>query len=163
MGDDKHRIARIDIANPGVVRYHPDVEHELQVAVYDLVEENLFRPDDDHFGAEPSGPYTLTLSIAENRLELLIHGDNGQSVGTVRVPLVSFRKIIKDYFTVCESYYQAIRIASPSQIEAIDMGRRGLHDEGSDRLRNQLAGRVEIDHATARRLFTLLCALHIRP
>ena len=88
--------------------------------------------------------------------------DGDGAFGTLMVPLGSFRKIIKDYFIVCESYYDAIRSASPSQIEAIDMGRRGLHNEGSERLRSQLAGRIDIDHDTARRLFTLLCALHIR-
>lgn len=162
MSDDSQRIARIDVENPGVVRYHPDVERELQVAVYDLVDANVFRPEPAYFGVTPKGPFALTLSIAENRLEFLIYSDNGQSVGNVKIPLTPFRKIIKDYFTVCDSYYQAIRAASPSQIEAIDMGRRGLHDEGSERLRSQLSGRVEIDHDTARRLFTLICALHIR-
>lgn len=162
MSDDSQRIVRIDFENPGVVRFHPDVEREIQVAVFDIVQENLFRPDPGFFDITPAGPYALTLAIAENRLNVHIASDGGDDVGTLMVPLGSFRKIIKDYFTVCESYYEAIRSASPSQIEAIDMGRRGLHNEGSDRLRNQLAGRIDVDHDTARRLFTLICALHIR-
>ena len=162
MNDDTQRIVHIHIDNPGVVRYHPDVERELQVAVYDLVEDNSFQPDADHFGLVPAGPYILTLSIVENRLNFLIADQGVGDIGTVTVPLTPFRKIIKDYFIVCESYYAAIRSATPSQIEAIDMGRRGLHNEGSERLLGQLAGRVEVNHDTARRLFTLICALHIR-
>lgn len=162
MRDDDQRIAQIEIESPGVVRFQPDVEREIQVAVFDIVQENRFRPEAAHFGDGLRGPYALTLAISENRLNFRIAGDNGEEVGTLPVPLGSFRKIIKDYFTVCDSYYQAIRTASPSQIEAIDMGRRGLHNEGSERLRSQLAGRIDIDHDTARRLFTLICALHIR-
>ncbi|MEK9660586.1 MAG: UPF0262 family protein [Alphaproteobacteria bacterium] len=162
MSDDDQRISRIEIDSPGVVRFQPDVEREIEVAVFDLVQDNRFRPEPEHFGGNPSGPYALTLAIAENRLNFRITAEGGADVGTLPVPVGSFRKIIKDYFMVCESYYQAIRTATPSQIEAIDMGRRGLHDEGSERLRNQLAGRIDIDHATARRLFTLICALHIR-
>lgn len=162
MGDDDQRISRIEIDSPGVVRFQPDVEREIQVAVFDLVQANCFRPEAAHFGQPAQGPYALTLAIAENRLNLRIVSEGGDEVGVLPVPLGGFRKIIKDYFTVCESYYQAIRSASPSQIEAIDIGRRGLHNEGSERLRNQLAGRIDIDHDTARRLFTLICALHIR-
>ena len=154
MNDGLHRISRIEIESPGVVRFHPDVEREIQVAVFDLVQENLFRPDASFFDAPPAGPYALTLAIAENRLNFRIATEDGNEF--------AFRKIIKDYFLICESYYNAIRSASPSQIEAIDMGRRGLHDEGSERLRSQLAGRVAVDHHTARRLFTLICSLHIR-
>jgi uncharacterized protein (UPF0262 family) len=162
MSDDSQRIARIEIDSPGVVRFHPDVEREVQVAAFDLVQDNLFRPDAAFFGDPPDGPYTLTLAIAENRLNFHIATDGGDVFGTVLVPLGGFRKLIKDYFLICESYYSAIRSASPSRIEAIDMGRRGLHNEGSERLRSQLAGRIDIDHGTARRLFTLICALHIR-
>jgi uncharacterized protein (UPF0262 family) len=162
MSDDSHRIARIDIESPGVVRFQPEVEREIQVASFDLVQDNRFRPETAHFGEVPAGPYALTLTIVENRLNFHVAADQSGEFGTVMLPLGAFRKIIKDYFTVCDSYYQAIRSASPSQIEAIDMGRRGLHDEGSERLRQQLNGRIDIDHATARRLFTLICALHIR-
>ena len=162
MSEAGDRISRVEIDNPGVVRYHPDVEREIAVAIYDLVEENEFRPERAHFGHAGEGPYALVLRIQESRLIIDIACEDGAKVGSLPVALVPFRRIIKDYFTVCESYYEAIRSASPTQIEAIDMGRRGLHDEGSDRLRQQLEGRIAIDRATARRLFTLLCALHIR-
>ncbi len=107
-------------------------------------------------------PYHLHLSIAENRLLFDIRSDADDPVGTVTLPLLPFRRIVKDYFAVCESYYEAIRSASPSKIEAIDMGRRSLHDEGSELLCDRLDGKIEVDSDTARRLFTLICVLHIR-
>jgi uncharacterized protein (UPF0262 family) len=161
MTDARNRIARVEIDNPGVVRYHPDVEREIQVAIYDLVESNEFAPDAAHFGAA-EGPFALTLRAQGRQLLFDIATQDGRRSATLPLPLTPFRKTIKDYFTVCESYYEAIRSASPTQIEALDMGRRGLHDEGSAHLRELLAGRVAIDHNTARRLFTLICALHIR-
>lgn len=155
-------IARVEIDNPGVVRYHPDVERELQVAIYDLIGENSFQPDATHFGNAQTGPFDLILRVQGRQLVFDIFDPSGASIGSLPLPLTPFRKTIKDYFTICESYYEAIRSASPAQIEAIDMGRRGLHNEGSDKLRDLLAGRIEIDHGTSRRLFTLICALHIR-
>ncbi len=140
-----------------MVRRSPDVEHERAVAIYDLTEENYFFPAGDD-----GGPYNLHLSIAENRLLFDIRSDTDEPIATVTLPLLPFRRIVKDYFTVCESYFEAIRTASPSKIEAIDMGRRGLHDEGCDILRDRLDGKIEIDFDTARRLFTLICVLHIR-
>ncbi|HCP01780.1 MAG: hypothetical protein CL573_06955 [Alphaproteobacteria bacterium] len=157
-----HRIARVEIENPGVVRYHSDVEREIKVAIYDLVETNLFAPDAAHFASVPDGPYVLVLQVQGRQLLLDISNQSGVPVGILSVPMTPFRKTIKDYFTVCESYYEAIRSASPAQIEALDMGRRGLHNEGSDRLQKTLKGRIMIDHDTSRRLFTLICALHIR-
>jgi uncharacterized protein (UPF0262 family) len=162
MGETGNRIARVEIENPGVVRYHPDVEREIQVAIYDLVETNLFAPVPEHFGSAAVGPFDLVLRAQGRQLVFDVAAADGAPVGAVPLPLTPFRKTIKDYFTVCESYYDAIRTASPSQIEAIDMGRRGLHNEGSERLRELLANKIEIDHDTARRLFTLICALHIR-
>ena len=162
MSEDNNRIARVEIENTGVVRFRADVEREVQVAIFDLVQGNRFRPEAAHFGETPDGPYSLTLAISENRLNFNVATEDGAAVGTVMIPLGSFRKIIKDYFTVCASYYEAIRSASPSQIEAIDMGRRGLHNEGSERLRSLLSSCIEVDHDTSRRLFTLLCALHFR-
>ena len=162
MSRDSDRIASVEIDNPGVVRYHPDVERELQVAIYDLTEDNSFAPNPVHFETVAPGPYALILRAQGRQLVFDITATDGNAVGLLPLPLTPFRKIIKDYFTICESYYEAIRSASPTQIEAIDMGRRGLHNEGSDRLRDLLSGRIEIDHATARRLFTLICALHIR-
>lgn len=162
MSDTNHRIVRIAIDNPSVVRYQPTIEREIEVAIFDLIETNVFRPDPAFFGELPHGPYDVTLRIQEHRLVFDIDSDAGVKVGTVLFSVQSLRRTIRDYFTVCESYYQAIRTATPAQIEAIDVGRRALHDDGSERLRAQLSGKVEIDHDTARRLFTLICALHIR-
>ncbi len=154
---DRRRIVEISLDERTVVRRSADVEHERAVAIYDLTEENYFRPVGDD-----SGPYNLHLSIAENRLLFDIRDEADEPVTTVILPLLPFRRIVKDYFTVCESYFEAIRTTSPSKIEAIDMGRRGLHDEGCDILRDRLEGKIEIDFDTARRLFTLICVLHIR-
>ena len=154
---DRRRIAEISLDERTVVRRSPDVEHERAVAIYDLTEENYFFPVGDD-----SGPYNLHLSIAENRLLFDIRTDADVAVATVTLPLLPFRRIVKDYFAICESYYEAIRTASPSKIEAIDMGRRGLHDEGSELLRDRLDSKIELDFDTARRLFTLICVLHIR-
>ena len=162
MSDTNHRIVRIAIDNPSVVRYQPDVEREIEVAIFDLVETNTFVPDADFLGGTPQGPYDVTLRIQENRLVFDIDREDGAKVGAVMFSVQPLRRTIRDYFTVCESYYEAIRTASPMQIEAIDVGRRGLHNAGSERLRAQLAGKVDIDFETARRLFTLICALHIR-
>ncbi|RMD60737.1 MAG: UPF0262 family protein [Alphaproteobacteria bacterium] len=151
------RIVHIELDERTVVRRNPDVEHERAVAIYDLIEDNYFAP----VGCD-CGPYHLHLSIAENRLVFDIRTESADPVATVTLPLLPFRRIVKDYFAVCETYYQAIRTASPSRIEAIDMGRRGLHNEGSELLRERLSGKIEMDFDTARRLFTLICVLHIR-
>ena len=162
MSDTNHHIVHVVIDNPGIVRYQPDVEREIEVAIYDLVESNTFKPDPAFFGGAPRGPYDVTLRIQDNRLVFDIDRDDGVKVGAVMFSVQSLRRTIRDYFIVCESYYEAIRTATPMQIEAIDVGRRGLHNEGSERLRAQLAGKVDVDFETARRLFTLICALHIR-
>ena len=154
---DRRRIVEISLDERTVMRRSPDVEHERAVAIYDLTEENYFAPVGDD-----SGPYHLHLSIAENRLLFDIRSDADEAVATVTLPLLPLRRIVKDYFAICESYYEAIRTASPSKIEAIDMGRRGLHDEGCEILRDRLDGKIEIDFDTARRLFTLICVLHTR-
>lgn len=140
-----------------MVRRKPEVEHERAVAIYDLLEENYFAPVGDFVG-----PYALHLSLEDNRLLFDIRAEDRGPLCRVLLPLKPFQSIVKDYFMVCESYYAAIKKASPSQIEAIDMGRRGLHNEGSELLRERLAGKVDIDFDTARRLFTLICVLHIR-
>lgn len=139
-------------------RAPPDIEHERAVAIFDLVEENSFRPVGDTVG----GPYKLTISLANSRLVLTVKRESGETVVTHMLSLTPFRRIVKDYFLVCESYYEAIRSASLRQIEAIDMGRRSLHNEGSQTLMARLAGKIEVDFDTARRLFTLLCVLHWR-
>lgn len=157
MSDSNKRIVKIELDDPGVVYRTRDVEHERAVAIYDLIESNHFAP----VGHE-GGPYHLVLGIAENRAVLAIRTAEGEEVGEVLLPLASLRRVIKDYFVVCESYYQAIKTLSPAQIEAIDMGRRGLHNEGSEILREKLAARVDVDQNTARRLFTLVCVLHVR-
>jgi uncharacterized protein (UPF0262 family) len=151
------RIVKIVLDERSVVRRNADVEHERAVAIFDLIEDNSFAPA---IGA--AGPFHLHLGIEESRLVLDIRSTEDTSIERLLVPLTPFRRIVKDYFLVCESYYNAIRTASPSRIEAIDMGRRALHNEGSELLRERLAERVTVDLNTARRLFTLLCVLHIR-
>jgi uncharacterized protein (UPF0262 family) len=153
--DAARRLVAITLDEGSIGRSNADVEHERAVAIYDLLEENVFAPT-GHDG----GPYTLHLGISENRLAFDIRLSDGTALIVHMLSLTPFRKIVKDYFLVCESYYQAIRTALPSQIEAIDMGRRGLHDEGSRLLMDRLAGKVEVDFDTARRLFTLICVLH---
>ena len=153
----KERLTKVTLDDSAVIRRSPEVEHERAVAIYDLLEDNAFRPIGDY-----GGPYHLHLSIAENRLLLEIRTEEQSPLGTVTLPLLPFRRVIRDYFAVCETYYQAIKTASPAKIEAIDMGRRGLHNEGSELLQERLEGKIEIDFDTARRLFTLICVLHIR-
>jgi uncharacterized protein (UPF0262 family) len=157
MAQSDQRIAKIVLDEHTVLRRSADIEHERAVAIFDLLEENSFAP----VNAAP-GPFHLHLGIEENRLVLDIRSTADEPLERILLPLTPFRSIVKDYFLVCDSYFKAIRNASPSRIEAIDMGRRGLHNEGSELLRERLAERVAIDLNTARRLFTLLCVLHIR-
>ncbi len=138
-------------------RATPDVEHERAVAIFDLIEENSFEPV-GHAG----GPYRLNISLLDSKLVFAIRTEEGADVATHILSLTPFRRIVKDYFLICESYYQAIRSATPSQIEAIDMGRRGIHNEGSQTLMDRLSGKIRFDFDTARRLFTLVCVLYWR-
>jgi uncharacterized protein (UPF0262 family) len=133
-----------------------DQEQERQVAIFDLLDGNYFEPVES-----AGGPYELKLSLVENRLAFDIAGPGGQERRHL-LSLSPFRGVIKDYFMICDSYYSAIRNSSPQQIEALDMGRRSLHNEGSNLLRERLEGKVKTDLDTARRLFTLICALHWR-
>ena len=153
--EKRSRIKAVTFDKASVRRSNPNIEHEREVAIYDIL-------DGNHFALEgrDDGPYDLTLGVAEDRLVLTIMADGGAAPLTFMLSLSPLRRIIKDYFMVCESYYQAIRTAPPSRIQAIDMGRRGLHDEGSRVLMDRLKGKIEVDHDTARRLFTLICALH---
>jgi uncharacterized protein (UPF0262 family) len=151
-----NRLISIDLDDSLGGGPSPDTEHERRVAIYDLLAENLFEV---HGG---QGPYRLRLSIAGGRLVFEIHNSREEHCSTIGLALSPFRGILKDYFLICESYYKAIKTATPSQIETIDMARRGLHNEGSELLKERLRGKVEIDFDTARRLFTLLCALHWR-
>lgn len=154
----ENRIAKIDLDEKTVVRRAAEVEHERKVAMFDLIEDNLFRPTNGG-----TGPYHLILSMQDNRLVFTVKEESdGKDVDRILVALSGFKRIVKDYFEVCESYFEAIKSASPSKIEAIDMGRRGLHNEGSELLQERLADKVEVDFDTARRLFTLLCVLQIR-
>lgn len=157
MSEDRNRLFDIRLDDANFQARNPEVEHERRVAIFDLLEENSFALD-----GHEAGPYALRLSRQENRLIFEISGEDGFHLADVPLSLSTFRKIIRDYFTVCESYYEAIRTASPSKIEAIDMGRRGLHDEGAELLQSRLAGQIEVDEGTARRLFTLICVLHVR-
>jgi uncharacterized protein (UPF0262 family) len=154
MSERNHLVAvTLDEASLG--RGGADQEHERAVAIYDLIERNHFAvPDFD------GGPYAVHLALVERRLAFEIKSADGAPVVTHLLSLTPFRRIIKDYELVCDSYYAAIRTATPSQIEAIDMGRRGLHDEAARLLVERLANKVEIDNETARRLFTLIYALH---
>ncbi len=157
MPDQAFKIAEITLDEASIIRRGPEIEHERQVAIFDLLEESYFRPRNSQ-----GGPYHLHLSVEDNRLQFDIRTADGDAHGQVILSLRPFRKIIKDYFLVCESYFNAIKTATPSQIEAIDMGRRGLHNEGSQLLIERLDGKIELDFDTARRLFTLICVLHIK-
>ena len=151
----KHYLQSVALDEASLGSVSRDQEHERQVAIFDLLEANYFRPE----GAD-AGPYDLKIALVDNRLALDITGPDYQHKHLLS--LSPFRGVIKDYFLVCESYYDAIRNATPAHIEALDMGRRGLHNEGSSLLRTRLEGKVGTDIDTARRLFTLICALHWR-
>ncbi len=154
-------LVSVELDESASVRRSHEVEQERAVAVYDLLEENSFSPIDDR-SRDHLGPFSLLLALEENRLVLHIGDSEKQPLTSIHLSLRPFQRLIKDYFQVCESYFEAIRSASPTKIEAIDMGRRGLHNEGSELLRERLKGKVEMDLDTARRLFTLICVLHIK-
>lgn len=151
------RIVAINLDERTVVRRSPEVEHERAVAIFDILEDNSFAPI-GHGG----GPYDLHLSIEDRqRLVFDIRHEDGEKVARVTLSLTPFRRLIKDYFQICESYFDAIKRLSPTRIETIDMARRGLHNEGSDMLAERIRNEIEMDRPTARRLFTLICVLHI--
>ena len=154
---DTQRIAKVILEEPSRIRLSPQVEHERRAALFDLIEDNRFAPS---VGGD--GPYVLHLGIEDARLVFDVHTETGEAVSKFTLPLGGLRKIIKDYFLVLDSYFRAIKTMSPSRIETIDMGRRGLHNEGAELLQARLAGHVDMDRDTARRLFTLVCVLHIR-
>ena len=156
MSDPQSRLIAVTLDDASIGRASPDIEHERAVAIYDLIEENRLTL------ANHPGPYQLVLSIANRRLVFDIRSESGEPIAVHALSLTPFRKVVKDYYLVCESYHQAIRTASPARIEAIDMGRRALHNEGSQVLMERLKGKVELDLDTARRLFTLVCVLHWR-
>ena len=152
-----YRIVKIDLDERSLAPATADIEHERKVAIYDLLEENYFQP----IGVE-AGPFELYLSNVERRLVFDVRLEGGEALGQVHLSMTPFRRIIKDYFMLCESYYDAIRNAAPSQIETIDMARRGMHNEGSDILQERLTDKIKLDQNTARRLFTLICSFHMR-
>jgi uncharacterized protein (UPF0262 family) len=158
MADDakkNHRLQSVELDEESLAAVSRDQEQERQIAIFDLLDGNYFEPAE-----AGGGPYDLKLSLVENRLAFDIAGPNYERRHLLS--LSPFRGVIKDYFMICDSYYSAIRNSSPQQIEALDMGRRGLHNEGSSLLRERLEGKVKTDLDTARRLFTLICALHWR-
>jgi uncharacterized protein (UPF0262 family) len=156
-GDKTFRIASIELDEKTVARRTREIEQEREIAIYDLLEENSFAP-----AGSAGGPYRLVLGITENRLVFDIRLEDDASHGRVMLSLTPFHRVVKDYFLVCESYYKAIRTAPPSQIETLDMSRRAIHNEGSKLLRERLTGKIDVDFDTARRLFTLICVLHLK-
>lgn len=152
-----HKIVKIELDERSLARATADIEHERKVAIYDLLEDNAFKP----IGAG-EGPFELYLSNVERRLVFDVRQSGGDALGQIHLSMTPFRKIIKDYFMLCESYYDAIRNAAPAQIETIDMARRAMHNEGSEILIERLNDKIVIDQNTARRLFTLICSFHMR-
>jgi uncharacterized protein (UPF0262 family) len=150
-----HRLVAVTLDENSIGRSGPDIEHERAVAIYDLLESNSFAPE-----GHMRGPFKLNLSITGDRLMFDIRNANDAPVMAHLLSLSPLRRIVKDYFMICDSYYEAIRTATPDRIEAIDMGRRALHDEGSQLLMERLKNKVTVDFETARRLFTLICVLH---
>ena len=153
----EYRLASITLDEQSVVHRSRAIEQEREVAIYDLLEKNSFRLE----GSE-GGPYNLVLGLEENLLVFDVSLVDGTTHGKVQLSLTPLRKVVKDYFLICENYYKAIRTAPPHQIEALDMARRTLHDEGARELQKRLEGKVETDFDTARRLFTLVCVLQMR-
>lgn len=155
--DDSQRIKSVHLEEQARIRLSPQVEYERKAALFDLIDENHFA-----LKGEFKGPYILHLGVEGERLTFRVCNEQDQSLTSFVFPLRTFQKVIKDYFWVCDSYFKSIKTASPSRIEAIDMGRRALHNEGAELLRSRLANKVDLDTDTARRLFTLVCVLHIR-
>jgi uncharacterized protein (UPF0262 family) len=157
MSEERNRLADVLLDEASLAPATPNAEHERRIALFDLKEANSFIVI-----GEDRGPYVLTLAMAEGRLALDVTSEAGERVVLHHMAMSALRKLIKDYAMICDSYHNAIRNASPSQIEAIDMGRRGLHNEAGEILQDALRDRFNIDLETARRLFTLVCALHVR-
>lgn len=156
-----YRIAHVELDEETIIWRNADVEQERRVAIYDLLEENSFKPlRCVERGA--NGPYRLRLSVQDGRLAMEIRDENDAALETLLIGLARFRRPIREYFAICDSYYQAIRKATPTEIETIDMARRGIHNQAAELLVERLEGKIETDFATARRLFTLICVLHIK-
>lgn len=155
------RIIHIELDEATILWRNADIEQERRVAIFDLIEENMFKPL-RAWEAGHHGPYRLRLAVDDGRLSLHIAQEDGQLLETLVLGLGRFRRPVREYFAICDSYYQAIRKASAQEIETIDMARRGIHNQAAEMLLERLEGKVETDFATARRLFTLICVLHIR-
>jgi uncharacterized protein (UPF0262 family) len=155
-----NRICHIEIDEQGLVPPTPEIEQERRVAIFDLLEENSFSLPVREGRPVPTGPYRLGLAIREGRLVFDVATKEAAKVGEFHLSLGPFRQVVKDYFQICESYFEAVKRLPPSQIEAIDMARRGIHNEGARVLQERLEGKAEVDTDTARRLFTLICVLH---
>nr|WP_137676801.1 UPF0262 family protein [Parerythrobacter lutipelagi] len=158
---DKFRIAHIALDEDTILWRNADIEQERRVAIYDLIEDNVFKPirsvEKGH-----AGPFRLKLAVMDGRLAMEISTAESEVVETLILGLARFRRPIREYFAICDSYYQAIRKATPAEIETIDMARRGVHNNAAELLMERLEGKIETDFATARRLFTLICVLHIK-
>ena len=151
-----NRISALTLDKGSIARSNPNIEHEREVAIYDILEANVFAVD-----GRDDGPYSVVLGITDDRLVFQVTPDAGSAPpGAIPVPLLPLKRVMKDYFLVCETYYQAIRTQPPSKIQQIDQGRRALHDEGAKALVDRLQGKITMDTDTARRMFTLICALH---
>ncbi|MBB3940525.1 uncharacterized protein (UPF0262 family) [Novosphingobium fluoreni] len=155
------RISHIELDDATILWRNSDIEQERQVAMFDLIEDNTFKPIRS-FEAGHHGPYRLRLSVRDGRLVMEVSGAAGEELESLILGMARFRRPIRDYFAVCESYYQAIRKATPLEIETIDMARRGIHNQAAELLLERLEGKIDTDFPTARRLFTLICVLHIR-
>jgi len=151
------KLCDVRIDDKGLPTPTPEIEQERKVAIFDLLEENTFTLPQDN---APEGPYKLELAIRERRLVFDLHTENDDKAAEFHLSLGPFRQVVKDYFQICESYFDAVKKLPPSQIETIDMARRGIHNEGSRVLQERLEGKADIDTDTARRLFTLICVLH---
>ncbi|QVM83179.1 UPF0262 family protein [Novosphingobium decolorationis] len=155
------RISHIELDDTTILWRNADIEQERRIAIFDLIEDNLFKPLRAYEGGH-EGPYHLHLSVRDGRLSMQVSDEKGAELETLVLGLARFRRPIREYFAICESYYQAIRKATAQEIETIDMARRGIHNDAAELLIERLDGKVETDHPTARRLFTLICVLHIR-
>ena len=154
------RISHIELDDSALPPPTPEIAQERKVAIFDLLEENSFTLPARGDQPVPPGPYRLSLAIRERRLVFDIAEESEAKVGEFHLSLSPFRQVVKDYWQICESYFEAVKKLPPSQIEAIDMARRGIHNEGARVLQERLEGKAEVDIDTARRLFTLICVLH---
>ncbi len=164
MTDDApqtQRIISIELDEGSIMWRNADIEQERRVAIFDLIEDNKFAPQRGHDDGY-AGPYRLTLRVEEGRLIFEIAREDGSPLEAIILGLGRFRRPIRDYFAICDSYYQAIKTSTAQQIETVDMARRGLHNEAAEMLMDRLDGKIAVDFDTARRLFTLICVLHIK-